>query len=152
MTNPNDRRFAFFFDRLEYCFQKGKGFSLFQADPESLAVFATQCERRGLHPFTIQLSSLHSALEQMPKALSMMILIQDLPHSELLAEATVIADKLVFPLWFRRIPICFFSSLDREAYDVPDWKGEDLHKDSVQVIRRLLAEQVLTILDRSNYQ
>ncbi len=64
----------------------------------------------------------------------------------------MIADRLVFPLWFRRIPICFFSVLDREAYESPSIKGDDLHRDFTRVIRALLAEQVLTLLERSNYQ
>jgi len=80
------------------------------------------------------------------------ILIQDLSYAEFLDRASVIADRLVFPLWFRRIPICFFSRLDREAYETQPMKGDDLHRDFARVIRALLAEQVLTLLDRSNYQ
>ena len=83
---------------------------------------------------------------------SFVILIQDLSYAEFLDSASVIADRLVFPLWFRRIPICFFSGLDREAYETPSIQGDDLHRDFSRVIRALLAEQVLTLLERSNYQ
>jgi hypothetical protein len=64
-------------------------------------------------------------------------LIQDLSYAEFLELADLIADRLVFPLWFRRIPICFFSWLGREAYESPPIKGEDLHNDFARVIRAL---------------
>ena len=87
-----------------------------------------------------------------PASPPFVILIQDLSYAEFLEQASLIADRLVFPFWFRRIPVCFFSWLSREAYETQPIKGEDLHRDVSRVIRALLAEQVLTLLERSNYQ
>ena len=151
-SNPDARRFDFFFDRLDTCLRKGRGFSLFHADDACLRDFSEQCQRRGLAPFTIHLSTLQSGLADFSASSPFVILIQDLSYIEFLDMAAPIADRLVFPLWFRRIPVCFFSSMGREAYALPPLKGDDLHGDFSRVIRALLAEQTLTLLERSNYQ
>jgi DNA helicase-2/ATP-dependent DNA helicase PcrA len=146
------RSFDFFFDRLDACLRKGRGFSVFQADLACVQEFSAECQRRVLRPFSIQLSSMQEGLENLPKTPSFVILVQDLAYPDFLEQASLIADRLVFPLWFRRVPICFFSALGREAYEAQPVKGEDLHRDFGSVVRRLLAEQALTLLERSNYQ
>ncbi len=149
--NPVTRNFDFFFDRLDTCLRKGRGFSLFQADAPCVADFSEQCERRGMAPFTIHLSSVQTGAGDIP-ASPFVILVQDLSYAEFMERAAVIADRIVFPLWFRRIPICFFSWLSRATYEAQPMKGEDLHRDFAWVIRALLGEQVLTLLERSNTQ
>ena len=156
-ANPEGRSFDFFFDRLDTCLRKGRGFSLFQADAPCVTDFSEQCGRRGLAPLSIRLSSLQNdetlpGISAWPASPPFVILIQDLSYAEFLDQASLIADRLVFPFWFRRIPICFFSQLSREAYETQPIKGEDLHRDVSRAIRALLAEQVLTLLERSNYQ
>ena len=151
-TNPEPLSFDFFFDRLDTCLRKGRGFSLFQADAACVTDFSEQCERRGRVPFTIQLSSVQTGAGEIPAAPGFVIIVQDLPYADFMERAAVIADRIVFPLWFRRIPICLFSWLGREAYVTKPIKGEDLHRDFALVIRALLAEQALTLLERSNYQ
>ncbi|HJR80965.1 MAG TPA: UvrD-helicase domain-containing protein [Anaerolineales bacterium] len=151
-AKPDARSFDFFFDRLDTCLRKGRGFSLFHADAACVADFSAQCERRGLAPFTIYLSSVQSGSGNIPASPGFVILIQDLSYAEFLERAPVIADRIVFPLWFRRTPICFFSWLGSEAYEIPLIKGDDLHRDASRAIRALLAEQTLTLLKRSNYQ
>src|SRR5688572_20724894 len=146
------RSFDFFFDRLDTCLRKGRGFSLFQADAACVKDFSEGCQRRGLAPFTISLSAVQngfadaSAWSAAAKP-AFVVLIQDLPYAEFVELADLSADRLVFPLWFRRIPICFFSWLGREAYDANPIKGQDLHQDFPRAIRALLAEQVLTLLE-----
>src|SRR5215213_10580318 len=150
--NPEPLNFDFFFNRLVPFFvRKGRGFSLFQADAACVTDFSEQCAHRGLAPFTIQLSSVQTGAGELP-ASPFVILVQDLPHAEFMERAAVIADRIVFPLWFRRIPICFFSWLGRAAYEPQPMKGEDLHNNFPRVIGALLAEQVVTLLERSNYQ
>jgi DNA helicase II / ATP-dependent DNA helicase PcrA len=151
-ANPEPRSFDFFFDRLDTCLRKGRGFSLFQADAACVTDFSEGCERRGLAPFTIHLSSMQTGSGDIPASPGFVLLVQDLPYAEFMERAAVIADRIVFPLWFRRIPICFFSWLDRAAYEVQPIKGEDLHRDPARAIRALLGEQVLTLLERSNIQ
>ena len=151
-ANPESRRFDFFFDRLESCLRKGRGFSLFRADDLCVTEFSEGCKQRGLAPFTIRLSTDLNEVANLPAAPGFVILIQDLSYDDFLDTASVIADKVVFPLWFRRIPICFFSTVDRAEYESQPIKADDLHRDFSRVVRALLAEQTLTLLDRSNYQ
>src|SRR5688572_27302045 len=157
---PETRSFDIFFDRLDTCLRKGRGFSLFHANAGCVTDFLEGCERRGLAPLTVYLSTLHNGSGTFPAwsasgstaSYPFVILIQDLSYAEFLDQASLIADRLVFPLWFRRIPICLFSELGREAYQSQPIKGDDLHRDFARVIRALLAEQTLTLLERSNYQ
>ena len=149
---PEPRSFDFFFDRLDTCLRKGRGFSLFQADAACVTDFSEQCEKRGMAPFTIHLSSVQTGSGDIPTSPGFVIIVQDLPYADFMERAAVIADRIVFPLWFRRIPICFFSWLGGEVYETQPIKGEDLHRDVSRVTRALLAEQVLTLLERSNYQ
>jgi superfamily I DNA/RNA helicase len=151
-TNDEPRRFDFFFDRLDTCLRKGRGFSLFQADAGCVTEFAEGCERRGLAPLTIAFSALEEGLARLPGSSPFVVVIQDVSYPEFLEMASPVADRLVFPLWFRRIPVCFFSWLDRAAYTSIPIHGEDVHRDASGVIRGLLAEQALTLLERSNYQ
>jgi DNA helicase II / ATP-dependent DNA helicase PcrA len=144
--------FDFFFDRLELCLRKGRGFSLFQADDACLAAFAEACEQRGLSPLTIHVSAVQNGTGELPATAGFVILIQDLPYEEFVERGAVLADRIVFPLWFRRIPICFFSGPGREAYRPQPIRGNDLHTDFTRAVRALLAEQVVTLLERSNYQ
>ena len=155
-TDP--RRFDFFFDRLDTCLRKGRGFSLFQADALCVEEFSEGCKRRGLAPLTLRLSSLQDGSADLSAGLAssasqiFVILIQDLTHEDFLEMADLIADRLVFPLWFRRVPICFFSALPREVYQAQPIPGENLHTNFSGVVRALLAEQTLTLLERSNFQ
>ena len=151
-VDPEVRSFNFFFDRLDTCLRKGRGFSLFQAEAADVEDFSGQCQRRGLTPLTIPLSTAQDGLEGISTETPFVILIQDLTYADFVDQASLVADRLVFPLWFRRIPVCFFSWLSREAYSSPALKGEDLHQDVSRVIRALLSEQVMTLLERSNYQ
>jgi hypothetical protein len=144
--------YEFFFNRLDYCLSKGRGFSLFNADDASIASFLEQCGRKGYSPFTIKFSDLEDALASMPASPQFVVVVQDLPYAESLKRATLVADKLIFPLWFRGVPICFFSYPGRGAYEVFHVSGEELHKDPSAVINLLLGEQVFTLLERSNYQ
>ena len=146
------RSFDFFFGRLDTWLRKGRGFSLYQADDACVQDFAEQCQVRGLAPFTIPLSSVQSGTGEIPTAPGFVVLLQDLPYADFLERASVIADRIIFPLWFRKVPICFFSRLPREAYESVPIKPDDLHTDFTRVVRSLLAEQVMTLLGRSNYQ
>jgi DNA helicase II / ATP-dependent DNA helicase PcrA len=154
-AEPPLHSFDFFFDRLDTCLRKGRGFSLFLADEGSVSGFSEQCQKRGLAPLTVRLSALQRGEATLPDGSvspPFVILIQDLSYAEFGDQASLLADRLVFPLWFRRIPVCFFTHLDREAYASQPIIADDLHTDFSRVIRALLAEQVVTLLERSNFQ
>jgi DNA helicase-2/ATP-dependent DNA helicase PcrA len=152
IIEPKVDPYDFFFDKIDYCLSKGKGFSLFDADEVAITSFLKSCTQKGFAPLTIRLSSLESVLCGQPVFSKFVILIQDLPYADFLGKASLIADKLIFPLWFQRVPICFFSYLSQGSYQSGPLAGEDLHKNVSSVIHALLAEQVFTLLERSNPQ
>lgn len=152
ITNAQTSAYDFFFKKIDYCLRKGRGFSVFNADQGSITSFSEECSRKGFSPPTIKLSALEEALLSLPEKPGFVILIQDLSYRQFLDRAALIADRLVFPLWFRRIPVCFFSQLGRGDYEHHRIAGEDIHKNYSGVINSLLAEQVFTLLERSNYQ
>jgi DNA helicase-2/ATP-dependent DNA helicase PcrA len=144
--------YGFFFDRIDYCLSKGKAFTLFNADNASITGFLERCDQAGFQPFTVKFSSIESSISSIPASPQFVTLIQDLTYEECMEKATLIADQLIFPLWFRRIPMCCFSLIGRSGYEVHKITGDDLHKNSAAVLNALLAEQAFTLLERSNYQ
>src|SRR5215216_508871 len=106
-SNRNAYTYDFFFDKVAYCLSKGRGFSLFNADPATATSFSEQCSQRGYNPLIAKLSTVENELSKISSSAPFVILIQDLSHQEFLEQASTIADKVVFPLWFKRIPICF---------------------------------------------
>ncbi|HET9587774.1 MAG TPA: UvrD-helicase domain-containing protein [Anaerolineales bacterium] len=151
-TKVQTPTFDFFFKRMADALRKGRGFSVFNADQACITAFAEACKRKGHSPLTITLSTWEGALPNIPEKPGFIILIQDLSFPEFLDRAALAADQLVFPLWFRRIPICFFTKLDGAAYRNHRIVGEDIHRNFSAVINALLAEQVFTLLERANYQ
>jgi len=152
IKEPTLCSYNFFFNKIDYCLDKGKGFSLFDADEAAIANFLKRCAQKGFAPLTIRLSSLESVLASQPAFSKFVIIIQDLPYADFLERASLIADKLIFPLWFQRTSICFFSYLSQGSYQDCPISGEDLHKNVSTIIHALLAEQVVRLLERSNFQ
>ncbi len=144
--------YDFFFKNLDYNLSKGRGFSLFNADETAIKSFADQSALQGCSPSTIRLSSLGDTLPELPGPQNFTVIIQDLPFPEFLERAAFIADKLIFPLWFKRTSICFFSISGRGAYDDLSLGGNELHSDYTKVVNSLLCEQVFVLLERVNYQ
>jgi len=144
--------YGFFLRNLAYCLDKGRGFSLFNASALAPERFTEQCHQQGLKSLTFKLSSKETLTQNFPESPAFVIFIQDLPYSEFLNQAAVLADKLIFPLWFKQIAICFFSSIGRGAYTQNPISSEDLHKNYSMLINSLLSEQILSLLERANYQ
>src|SRR5215216_4026429 len=107
LSDKNAYTYDFFFDRFAYCLSKGRGFSLFNTDSAAVTSFSEQCSQRGYSPLIVGLSTVENELSKISSSAPFVILIQDLSHQEFLEQASTIADKVVFPLWFKRIPICF---------------------------------------------
>jgi DNA helicase II / ATP-dependent DNA helicase PcrA len=144
--------FGFFLKDLGDCLDKGRGFSLFNADAHVSERFTEQCCQQGLKPLTFRLSSKETLAQNYPEGPAFVIVIQDLPYADFLNQAAALADRLIFPLWFKRTAICFFSSIGRDAYDHNSVNSEDLHKNYSMLINGLLSEQILSLLDRANCQ
>jgi DNA helicase-2/ATP-dependent DNA helicase PcrA len=140
--------YDFFLAHLTDCLRAGRGFSVFDADPRAPERFSEQCRQQGVRPVIYQLSAPKSLAQSLPDAPACAIIVQDLPYSDFLSQAATLADRLVFPLWFKRIPICFFSSIGRGAYPENPVQGADLHKNYAQLVNGLLCEQIFSLLER----
>jgi DNA helicase-2/ATP-dependent DNA helicase PcrA len=151
-TRITPASYDFFFTNLEYNLSKGKGFCLYEADEAAITSFRDQCTQHNLSPLTLKLSSLGETAPALPKSGDFIAIIQDLSFQEFLDRASFIADKLIFPLWFRRVSVCFFSLLPRSAYNNLALGGNDLHSNYTKVVNSLLCEQVFVLLERVNYQ
>lgn len=144
--------YNFFFKNLDYKLSKGRGFSLFEADESAIRGFADQATLQGCSPLTIRLSSLGDSPAELPGTQKFAVIIQDLPFSDFLERVALIADQLIFPLWFKRTSMCFFSAHGRGAYHDLSLGGNELHSDYAKVINSLLCEQIFALLERVNYQ
>ncbi len=60
IAQPKVYTYDFFFNKIDYCLSKGKGFSLFNADEVAIASFLKSCAQKGFAPLTLRLSSLES--------------------------------------------------------------------------------------------
>jgi DNA helicase II / ATP-dependent DNA helicase PcrA len=144
--------YDFFFNSIDYNLSKGKGFSLFQADEAAVTHFTEICIQNGFVPLKLRLSSLGDAIPDLTKSPGFVVVIQDLPFPEFLNKAASFADRFIFPLWFRRVAMCFFSLPGRSAYSDLPLGGNELHNDYALAINGLLCEQIFTLLERVNYQ
>jgi DNA helicase-2/ATP-dependent DNA helicase PcrA len=144
--------FSFFLDNFDAFQTKGRGFSLFGASEGAIKQFLAQCDEKGIRPLTVRASSPQDLARDYAQVEGLVVFAQDLPQPEFLAQAARIADAIIFPLWFRRVPVCFFSTLERGAYPTDLANGHDLHRDYGAVVNALLHEQILTLLERVNLQ
>jgi hypothetical protein len=144
--------YDFFFKNLDYNLSKGRGISLFEADKNAITSFTDQAALQGCSPLTFRLSSLGDAAPELPGPQNFAVIIQDLPFPDFLDRAALIADKLIFPLWFKRTSMCFFSAHGRGVYDVLSLGGNELHSGYTKVINSLLCEQIFVLLERVNYK
>lgn len=105
--------YRFFLDRINFCLERGRGFSLFNAPEDEAGRFAALCREKGIEPVIVRASAPQDMGRDFSAVNQPVIFVQDLPLPDFLAKASHAADRVIFPLWFRRIPICFFSSLGR---------------------------------------
>lgn len=144
--------YRFFIDHIDFSLERGRGFSLFNAPKGEAGRFGALCREKGIEPVIVRASAPQDLGGNFLAVSQPVIFVQDLPLSDFLARASQVADRVIFPLWFRRVPICFFSSLGRGEYETIPFNGRDLHREYGAVINALLCEQTLTLLERVNVQ
>jgi DNA helicase-2/ATP-dependent DNA helicase PcrA len=144
--------FDHFFEQFEYNLEIGRGFSLFNADESAIADFIERCKQSGFSPPAIRFSATGDTTPVPPNLQNFVIIIQDLSFPEFLNRAAFFADQIIFPLWFKKVPMCFFSIPERGVYDDLSLGGNELHNDYQMVVNSLLCEQILILLERVNHQ
>ncbi len=77
-NNPKTSAYDFFFGRIDYCLCKGKGFSLFDTDEDSITSFLEQCNHKGYSPLVVPLSAVENSPLDMMDSQKLVIIVQDL--------------------------------------------------------------------------
>lgn len=144
--------FRFFFDRLDYLRSKGKGFSVFRASEKLKDQFLSECTSSNVRFQTIQSSAEEFRDTQHLADSNIIVIFQDLPYTDFIVRIQDFVDKIVFPLWYQKKSICFFSTLDKSEYQKKQISPGSIHTDYDSVIRFLLCEQMINLLERVNYQ
>lgn len=148
----NQFDFTFFFERLNYFLSKGRGFSIFNSNEKIKDQFLSECRKNKLKTFYAESSSLTKSEISKLSKYNIIVLYQDLPFDRFIAEVQTIVDKLLFPCWFTKKVICFFSTIDKSEYKKRFITSTSIHRDYDSVINFLLCEQLIALLDRCTYQ
>lgn len=144
--------YNFFLDNLDNFLARGRGFSLFNAGENHIKEFLEKCRTRGQTPVIARFSSPEDLQRDFAAIDGFAVIVQDLTSDEFLASAATLADKVIFPLWFRQTSICFFSLIGRGDYPEDIQDGSVVHQDYGAAINALLHEQILTLLKRVNIE
>ena len=146
-----DLSFSFFFEHYDYLLEHGKGFSVFNAHREVVNNFLQKLSRR-TEPILWRLSDvLDHFPDRVPEPPQVVVLVQDLSETVLQTKGKVFADKIVFPLWYKGVSICFFSFLEKSSSERKFVESSDIHQDLPSVLNFLLLEQAFRLLERVNY-
>jgi len=142
--------FEFFFKRLDYYLDKGKGFSVFLANEAVIQQFLSRCQEEKIAVQFVRISALPEGINELPSNGLLTVVIQDLPFDQFFNKIQTIVDQLIFPLWFQKRSICFFSMLDQSSYRLNNFSTGLIHKNLDLVNRFLLLEQMFSLLGRVN--
>lgn len=144
--------FTFFFDRIDYLRSKGKGFSVFRASSKLKDQFLAECTSARVTFGTVQTSvGMPPDIPHLTDS-DIVVIFQDLAYNDFIGAIQDFVDKTIFPLWYKRKTICFFSTLDKAEYHNKQISSSSIHTDYDSVIRFLLCEQMMNLLETVNYQ
>jgi len=144
--------FRFFFDRIDYLLSTGKGFSVFNAPAQLKDQFISKCIEAKTNFHSIQLSDSRPFIKNELLDADIFIVFQDMPFSKFITDIQNFVDKIIFPLWYNKKIICFFSTIDTTEYNKKTITSSSIHTEYENVIQFLLCEQMMNLLDRVNYQ
>ena len=87
-NNSKSSAYDFFFDRIDYCLNKGRGFSLFNADEDSITSFLEQCNHKACSPLVVRLSAIENSPLDMLDPQKFVVIVQDLAYPEFFERAS----------------------------------------------------------------
>ncbi|MFQ5616081.1 MAG: hypothetical protein ACE5GO_06445, partial [Anaerolineales bacterium] len=128
----------------------GKGLAAYNAPASLVSDFLEACKNRRIDARHIPLSRLDAFRLPIEEETPLTVIHQDLPRDAFFAQAGRAANLLVYPLWFRRQRVCFFSRLDKSEHLHKPITAHDIHHNLAAVTRFLHAEQIVRLLDRAN--
>ena len=136
------------FNNIEYLIQKGKGYSIYNASANFLGMFIDEFNHYVNNYQIVNTSNLSNA-ENIADSIPI-IVYQDLDYFELLKVVDILANKIIFPAWFKGCTVFFISKLDKAKYIVEDLQSVFIHSNYTHVINLLLLEQMNNLLNLMN--
>ena len=122
-----------------------RGFSAYGATPESFRLFLRACRKIGLTCGVITASEFRDRRFAPSRTGGPVAVFQDLPADS--PRLSPLIERVIFPAWFERIPVCFVSCAGRGEYPGKDVNPDSLHADLPAIGRFLLREQLIRLLE-----
>lgn len=139
------------FNDMDYLFQKGKGYSLYNVSASSFIEILKILEEIITQNYSfIKVSDLVNPIIDNLSFNEPLIIYQDLNLMELLECVDTLVNKFIYPAWYNSCPIVFISRLDKRNYNAGDIKSSMIHTDYNQIINLLSLEQLDNLLDLVN--
>jgi len=145
--------FESYFENFEYYSGRGKGITLFQAERIHIDLFCNSLSALQPHFITIILSdasdhAISNLIQGNPKFI---VIFQDIGIESLLLKADSLINKLIWPAYYKNIPIAIFDIHQKVFYDYQIQSGL-IHSEKAKIINQLLIEQFILISDLVNFQ
>ena len=132
-----------YFQKYSYYQHKGKGISVYNSNKNDFLGFINKSKEALINFQSILLSE--PQLIDLRSNVQLLVIFQDLDIAHLYLKINELINKLVFPAYFRNIPIAFFSVKDKTAYEV-QIESSTIHFDFESVVNSLYIEQMESIL------
>ena len=130
-------RFDPYFEKIDYYQAKGKGISVFNSSSEIFENFESKLTQSNIAHMLVRASELRSDSDFSNIENSKfrhLVFSQDLEISELKLIAEDLANRVIFPAYYRNIPISLFSVFDRTAYSEIQIESSLIHHDYTETL------------------
>ncbi len=146
--------FAYYFKKVDYHLGSGKGISVFNADGNLFQSFKSRANEVNLRILSFKTSDYlkHQNLSKYDETTDCVIIYQDVNIENLQKIIDPFVNKIIYPAFYTKKPICFFTSQDYDSYCQYQIKSGLIHTDLNKVISALLNEQLIKLLDQANYR
>lgn len=134
---------------IDYLINKGKGYSIYNSNEVFFGELIKSFREKTSKEFiVIRVSDVDFSTEYNND--SIVFIYQDLEYSEFICKADKIANKIIYPLWYKKCSIFFISKIQKYKYYVNEINSSLIHKDYEHVLKLLAVEQINNLLEQVN--
>lgn len=131
--------FSNYLDKFGYFRSQGKGFSIFRSDRNLILQFQLEISDRIFHKYYIKTSDTTTysidGSDQINQ-IDLLIIDQDRNIEELSDNIETLINHYLYPAFFKKIPIVFFSRIDEMDYH-PQIDSGLIHEDKAKIVNLL---------------
>ena len=146
-------KFKEYFSRIDYFIEKRIGISCYSSNYDEVNEFTEGLEEIGISYEKFASSEIlqnNTAFNVETFNKSYLVFYQDLSLKELGENIESVVNEILYPIYFKNIPIALFSSLPKTEYKAINIKSGLIHEDFNIVVNNLLFEQIYTLFDPIN--